>query len=235
MSIEVKRIPSVLRGLAAAPAVTIHMWGNEKSAANFKFFTQRHPRYLIIRNKTLGAALLPLPASLDIYLKGSSRQVVRTNRRKALAAGYRFSSFVPVERVQQILDINRSLDTRQGRPMDSSYLSEDSLHGYLQQCPLMYGVFDSGGMLKAYADAPICGEVMILSRLLGHGESLDAGIMYLLITGVLSEAIQYHMQNGYPGWLQYDMMFGAASGLRYFKERLGFRPYRVKWRWGMRT
>jgi hypothetical protein len=32
-------------------------------------------------------------------------------------------------------------------------------------------------------------------------------------------------------WLMYDTWFGAPPGLRSFKERLGFAPYRVRWMW----
>lgn len=95
----------------------------------------------------------------------------------------------------------------------------------------MYGVFDTEGTLKAYAHVPVCGEVFVFSRLLGHGADLDKGIMYLLISEVIREMINFKQAKGYPCWAMYDTFFGASPGLRYFKERLGFKPYRVKWLW----
>ena len=36
---------------------------------------------------------------------------------------------------------------------------------------------------------------------------------------------------GRPRWLQYAIYWDGTDGLRQFKRELGFRPYRVKWRW----
>ena len=35
----------------------------------------------------------------------------------------------------------------------------------------------------------------------------------------------------YSDYLMYDTFFGASEGLKKFKEKLGFQPYKVKWKW----
>jgi len=55
--------------------------------------------------------------------------------------------------------------------------------------------------------------------------------MYLLTEGIVDYLIAQKHETGLPIWLMYDTFFGAPEGLWYFKERLGFRPYRVKWAW----
>ena len=56
--------------------------------------------------------------------------------------------------------------------------------------------------------------------------------MYLLISEVIRDMILQKLVIGYPNWIMYDTFFGASDGLKYFKERLGFKPYKVNWRLG---
>lgn len=115
--------------------------------------------------------------------------------------------------------------------MHANYLDRSKLVEYFSGKPNLHGVFNNSGQLRAYAYVPVCGEIAVLSRLLGHADDLDAGIMYLLISEVIRELIELRSDSRSPGWLMYDTFFGATTGLRYFKERLGFKPYRVRWIW----
>jgi len=92
-------------------------------------------------------------------------------------------------------------------------------------------VLDAAGVLVAYADISFCGEVAVISRILGYGEYLDNGIMYLLVDGIMRLVIERKSKYGQPEWPMYDTLLGAKEGLRYFKERLGFEPYSVKSLW----
>jgi hypothetical protein len=56
--------------------------------------------------------------------------------------------------------------------------------------------------------------------------------MYLLMTEVINSLIEERHAGSGPRWLMYDMMLGASAGLRYYKERMGFKAYIVNWRWG---
>lgn len=176
-------------------------------------------------------ALLPLPNSFEEYLRERKKQALRTNRKLALAHGFYFNQFTPMEHLEEILDINRSMPMRQGRPMDKSYTDKHELASSLKGVRTMFEVFNTEDRLRAYAYVPICGEVGVISRLLGHADSMDDGVMYLLVSEVIRHLIERKQTQGSPRWVMYDTFFGASPGLRYFKERLGFKPYRVKWVW----
>ena len=67
---------------------------------------------------------------------------------------------------------------------------------------------------------------------LGHGDHLNSGIMYLLMTYVIEEKFELAKTVGNPQWIMYDTWLGASAGLRQFKAVLGFSPYWVRWRLG---
>jgi hypothetical protein len=221
----------LLSEIRALPEISIRMSGDDTCKKLFHYFTQSHPRYRFIQNKRWGVALLPVSDTYNEYLKGKDKQALRSNRKRALDLGFRFCRSNPLEHLHDILSINASTPVRQGRPMDSSYLSVRQLRAFFDDKAEIYGVFDSTGILKAYADTPIAGEICIFSRLLGHSADLDKGIMYLLVSGVVQEMTEHKTKHGVPLWVMYDTFFGASQGLRYFKERLGFRPYKVRWIW----
>jgi len=221
----------LLSEMRALPEISIRISGDGTNKKLFHYLTQPHPRYRFIQNKRWGVALLPLPNTFNEYLKGKDKQALRSNRKRALDLGFKFTSINPLEHISEILSINTSVPVRQGSPMDPSYLSIEHLKTFFEHKPKIYGVFDSKGVLKAYSDTPIAGEIFLFSRLLGDYEDLDKGIMYLLISGVIQEMIGCKTKYGTPLWAMYDTFFGASQGLRYFKERLGFRPYKVRWIW----
>ncbi|RPI28522.1 MAG: hypothetical protein EHM70_16630 [Chloroflexota bacterium] len=213
------------------PRVEIRLWGDDLTRHIYQNFTQPHPRYKLIRHKTMGVALVKLPATFQEYLAGKPKQALRTNRKHTQNGGYSFKSFCPMERIEEILEINKSSPVRQGREMHASYTNIKGVKEFAANKTSIYGVFNREGILRAYAYTPICGEVFIFSRLLGHMDDLETGTMYLLVSEVMREMIDVKRQTGNPRWGMYDTFFGAAPGLRYFKQRLGFQPHIVKWRW----
>lgn len=225
---ELLRLPKQVYEL---PEVTVRLSGDAGCKRMYEFFTRLHPRYKLIQHKRWGVALLLLPDTFEQYLKGTEKQALRTNRRRALDVGLSFKSFNAAEHLEEILAINLSLESRQGARMLSEYVSLDAVRKYFASRPSIYGVFDANGVLKAYAETPICGEAFVLNRLLGHGEELEKGIMYLLVSEVIREMIERKAKQTAPLWGMYDTFFGASPGLRYFKERLGFKPCKVRWVW----
>ena len=211
--------------------VTIRISGDQSSLNIFHTLTKPHPKYRLIQNKRWGVALLPLPDTFELYLRGRHMQNVRTGRSNARKQGFRFSSINPYEHLQEILSVNASLQNRQGRPIRPDYLSIERLKHFFDGKPAIFGILNGDGILRAYADTPVCGEVFLFSRLLGHGEDLDKGIMYLLLTEVIRQMIDRKRTHGTPLWAMYDIFFGGSDGLRTFKSNLGFKPYNVKWLW----
>jgi len=55
--------------------------------------------------------------------------------------------------------------------------------------------------------------------------------MHLLADGIMRLVIERKSKYGQPEWLMDDTLLETKEGLRYFKGRLGFEPYRVKWLW----
>ncbi len=92
--------------------------------ATYRYYTKPHPRYKLIRHKTLGAALLDLNGfgSKDEYLdliKGKNAGAYHAKR--ARSRGYQMRQIDRNAHVDAIYAINTSLDERQGRPMDARY------------------------------------------------------------------------------------------------------------------
>jgi hypothetical protein len=231
MSDVLKKILALLGELRHMPAVEIVMWGGEAEHQVFASFIGRHPRFPLVQRKRWGVALLALPERFDGYFAGKARLALRRKRRRATELGYTFARINPLAELEPIHAINGSLDVRQGRPIDPDYLDPAALRAYFSRSTETFGIRDAEGRLVAYLDLRICGEVAVLSRLLGHGDALDQGVMYLLVSETLRELLDARSIGGPVRWVMYDMWFGAAPGLRYFKGRLGFAPYRVRWMW----
>jgi len=207
------------------------MSGDGKSKAAFKYFTTRHPKCPIFARKELGVALIRIPDDITDYESGRKMQAFRTNRNRATKAGYVFQLVKPLYYIDDIMDVNSSMQVRQERSMSESYMDRRQVEMSWQDVETIPAVLDAAGVLVAYADISFCGEVAVISRILGYGEYLDNGIMYLLVDGIMRLVIERKSKYGQPEWLMYDTLLGAKEGLRYFKERLGFQPYRVKWLW----
>jgi len=228
---DLKRLFRIPSEIFALPEVTIRMSGDANARSTFIDFSKPHPKYKLIQNKRWGAGLLKLPDTFDAYIKGKDKQALRTNRRRSIDGGFRFETFNPGEHLDEILAINTSMRFRQGYPMTPDHLNIESLRVWAQSKRAIYGLFDTNRVLKAYAHTPVHGEVFIFSRLLGHAEELNKGIMYLLVSEVIREMIDGKRKYSMPIWGMYDTFFGASPGLQYFKERMGFRPYKVRWVW----
>ena len=124
--------------------------------------------------------------------------------------------------------INRSLPVRQGRPMSDSYMREQVFgpvgdpvcdrHRVSQ-----YGVFDRDGLLRAYTVVHRSGELALVSQILGHGDHLEDGIMFLLLVET------YAAEQPAGGFLVYNRHDSGTDGLRQFKEWFRFAPMSVEW------
>lgn len=147
----------------------------------------------------------------------------RSNRCRRL--GYTFSNIAREVYNKDIYDINSSAPVRQGRPMHPAYM-EYYEHSPLPEyhCPLhnikTYGILKDD-RLFAYNVIYKLGDLVLVCTLLGHADYMKDDIMYLLMTETL---------NQYEGIGFYNRHDSGTEGLRYFKEKLGFRPARIEWR-----
>jgi len=224
-----KRLLAFVRALRTMPRQEVRMHGGALAEKYFRYFTRRHPRYPFLGNKVWGVALLPIQGNGQDYLKGRDRQAARTNVNRATAAGFWVAWCDPQEYLEAILAVNLSTPMRQGRPMAPEYRDPAALKAYFQEGGDLFGAFDAEGRLRAYLHLVDGGEVAIIARLLAHADDLDRGIMYLLVTGLVKELLA--SKRGVCRWLMYDTLLGGSEGLNYFKERVGFKPYVVRWTW----
>jgi len=213
--------------------VTVSLWGGAQELDLFRRFTAPHPRFPFVKNKSLGVALLPVPAGFDEYLHLHAR--VRKNRNRAIRRGYWTERVNPLECLDAILAVNLSMPVRQGRTIDEPYTNREKLAEFYRDVPSILVARNRDGEIRAYTQGWIVGEIIFPRRILGHTEDLENGIMYLLFSEMVKEAIQIRNDFQSPKWVMYDTMFGANPGMRMFKELLGFRAYRVKWAWTPRA
>ena len=188
-----------------------------------RMFTMPHPRYRVVRNKSLGIALIDLRAydSGEAYLRAwRRRDYAGYHSRRARERGYTVVEIDRNDYIDDIHSINTSADERQGRPMDPVYATRteryDPLDGLRH-----YGVFDKDGRLVAYGDVGVYGNFAATDRLLGYKN--NDGVMYLLLADIACRLID----DGQLAYLMYDTYLGAQPGLRNFKRKLGFQPYRI--------
>jgi len=193
--------------------------------STYRYYTKPHPRYKLIRHKTLGAALIDLELvdTRDKYttlIKGKNGAAFHAKR--ARARGYIFSEIDRNKHIDEIHQINISCASRQGRPMDAPYQIKIA---HFESLPHFryFGIINSSGELVAYANLGLFGNFCGFSQLIGIRN--NDGIMHLLMVEIISLLIDQHQVR----YIMYDTFFGALPGLRLFKTMLGFRPYRAKY------
>lgn len=170
-------------------------------------------------------SVLPLDFVFDDWI--ISARTARKRAAGALNHGYTFSTIDRAAHADEIHEINTSLDQRQGRPMSDGYRSKP-VYGVLDRsCERhrvnCYGVFDEAGVLRAYTWIYRCGELALVSQILGHGDHLERGIMFLLLVEAVRREVEY------GGFCVYNRHDSGTDGLRQFKEWFRFAPTRVEW------
>lgn len=193
--------------------------------ATYRYYTKPHPRYKLIRNKTIGAALLDLSGlySAEQYLeliKGKNAGAWHAKR--ARGRGYRLRHIDRNAHIDDIHAINTSLEERQGRPMDAKYREKQAYFDTLGHFRY-YGLFNPEGRLVAYANLGHYGNFASFSQLIGVRN--NDGIMHMMVVDIACELIGEQRVR----YLMYDTFFGAQPGMQAFKKILGFRPYRARY------
>ena len=190
-----------------------------------KAFTKPHPRYRLIKNKTVGIALIDLRKfkTAEDYLDTvRKKDYAGYQARRAAARGYQVCQIERNRFIDDIHDINNSVEMRQGRPMDDAYrIKETSFEDHPHFA--YFGVMDKQGKLAGYCNVAVLGNFAATQRLLGYKNS--DGFMYLLLTEIVCSLIEQKTVS----FLMYDTYLGAQPGLREFKRKLGFHPYLARY------
>ena len=190
-----------------------------------RHFTRPHPKYLVFQNKSLGAALVDLTkfGTREEYMATiTGRNSAEHHARKAIRKGYRVVEIDRNDFIDDIHEINNSLEIRQGRRMDQAYL-EKITHFPADQNFKYFGVLNTAGKLMAYGDLGYYGNFFAFNRVLGVRN--NDGMMHLMVTEIIGQLIESRNSH----YLMYDTYFGASPGLLTFKKMLGFEPYRAKY------
>lgn len=153
----------------------------------------------------------------------------RTARKRAQHArnlGYRFATIDRQEHAEDVYAINTSTPERQGRRMSDGYWQRPVFGPNPVLCErhhvYTYGVLRDD-RLDAYLWLYRVGDLAMVSSILGHAYRLRDDIMWLLATETLREQAEI------GGVAFYNLHASGTDGLRYFKERLGFRPMEIQW------
>jgi hypothetical protein len=220
------RLLADLRTAVTMPRVDVVASRGEPAEDEILRFLRRpHPRYRIVGNKVVGAALLRLDEFDDVEGYLAPLRSARKRARRASRLGYAVASFDPNDRRSELLAIHTSLPERQGHPIDPSYL--DAAAVYETGTHVEYIGVLRDDALVAYSELRYAGEIVGMNRVMGHGDHLADNVMFLLMAGIVEHVKSAHPETRY---VFYDMFFGAGEGLRGFKTRLGFRPHYVHWK-----
>lgn len=224
-----KKILNIVRTIRNLPHVEISINTHEEEGKRmFSYYTKRHPRLFIIRNKTLGVALLPLHSFVNYegYLASvSGKNSAAYYARKAEKNGYHFKELDPDLYAEEIHKIHTSSETRQGKSLTGTYLKP--LLKYPKNANnRYYGLFKDEKVV-AYLWLVRSSELITFNRLMGHSDYLKDGIMFMLVLKGVEQIFKLPER---PAYVMYDTLIGASEGLGLFKKRLGFKPYKVKWK-----
>ncbi|MBK9399407.1 MAG: hypothetical protein IPN36_00705 [Bacteroidetes bacterium] len=224
-----KKLLHIVRTIQKLPHAEIKIDTQaEEGKRMFSYYTKRHPRFFIIRNKTIGVALLPLLSfdSFENYLSSvSGKNSAAYYARKAEKNGYAFRKIDPDVYADAIHQIHTSSNTRQGKSLTGTYLKPLLIYPK-NEVNTYFGLF-KGEELVAYLWLVRSGELITFNRLMGHADYLKDGIMFML---VLKGVEQIFTLRDRPAYIMYDTLLAASDVLGLFNRRLGFKHYKVKWK-----
>lgn len=225
---RMKRILNIVKAIRQLPHVEIRInTGSEEGKRMFSYYTKRHPRLFIIRNKTIGVALLPLLsyAYFPDYLNTvSGKNSAAYYARKAEKNGYVFRQIDPDVYANAIHLIHTSANLRQGKSLTETYL-QPLLKYPKNENNFYFGLFRENELVS-YLWLVKSDQLITFNRLMGHADFLKDGIMFMTVLRGMEEIFKMPVR---PAYVMYDTLLGASEGLGLFKKRLGFKPYKVKW------
>tara|TARA_Y100001963_G_scaffold153762_2_gene241200 strand:+ start:399 stop:1109 length:711 start_codon:yes stop_codon:yes gene_type:complete len=225
--------------------VSLDIGDSELSSSFRESASQYYSESLDVPPKLTAALLSTQELSHKQYLQ-SLRKIHKgagvRHRKKAIKAGFFCAPFQYGVWLNDIHDINTSKETRQGRQMTSSY--QRQAHELGQQGNTivassitkdecyrqMFGVFKhepNRHQTDVMVNQRLCGYISLIrykdlalySQILGHGDYLRTGIMYLLhcyVSGRVWGKVKYIM---------YAAHTSGTDGLKMWKKRMRFEPY----------
>lgn len=197
----------------------------EQIRAAYRDFTRPHPRYKVFRHKSMGMALIDL-ARFDsplAYLDSiRTRGYGAPQGEKARLRGYHWREIERAAYIEEIRRLTMPEEERQVWPAEAASATKAPAIGEAEHFR-SYGTFDPDGRLVAYCRVGVFGNFASAEQLAGY-KNRD-GVLYLMLTEIICALIA----DGEVDYFMYDSFLGVRSGLRKFKRKLGFAPYRVRY------
>ncbi len=169
---------------------------------------------------------MPLSGEFDDYL--AEHRTARKRAARAHRLGYETRVIDRRDYENDIFSVNVSAPERQGRPMTEAYRERPHFGPNPVSCAehhvYAFGLLDERSRLWAYLWLYRCGDLALISSILGHADRLRDDVMYALVLDAIEAQI------GLGGTLVYNLHASGTDGLRYFKERLGLSPTEVSWK-----
>lgn len=171
-------------------------------------------------------SVMEIPESIDDWR--SEHRTARKRAHRARVRGYVAATLRRELHADDIYEINVSKSHRQGRPMAPAYYERQEfspLPDYRcdRHAIRTTGVFE-GTILVAYLTMYRCGDLALVSQILGHGAHEKDEIMFLLFEKALEREIGLG-----GGFVVYNRHDSGTKGLREFKEHFGLREQPVEW------
>ena len=175
--------------------------------------------------------LFKVPKTKEEYeVQISGKNSVKYYSKRCSKLGYFTDYFIKNKYLDDMYEINVSSDSRQGRSMSQQYLEkvpeEDE-----KEAVSYFGVFTADKKLVGYIRVINTPNLYIVSQLLGHSEYQNDNIMYLILHDLIVSLIEKNKDNDREVYLMYDTYFGGSSGIKLYKKRHAFKPYKVKWKY----
>jgi hypothetical protein len=234
------RLLATLKELRALPTLQIDLMvaraeGNDPFFARtvrsyYDWAVSRHPRYLVIRQRSHGVAVCKLPATFDAYymlLESSARR----NHKKAVREGCAFRRIDFNAHLDDIRDIWQSTDVRQGqmpehmRRGEVKPINDPPSNSPFHDYPY-YGIFFQDRLI-GYAGCLVAGDFCGVEQIYGHAGHLTRGVVPQLFIGIAEDIYKTYPQVKH---YCYGTFFGAGDTMRRFKKKFQFFPHRVEWK-----
>lgn len=214
--------------LSPTGKVSIHLGNSDTAMKLITYFNSRSWKRGFLKLKKYNISLLPIDQfskDEDYLASVNGKNSASYFSRRCSKLGYIFQPFNPNTEIDAIFEINTSSTERQGREMDESYKlfvaewPNDEMNKW-------FGIYSKEGKLVAYVWTYVVGEMVLINRILGHGDYLKENVMYLLMTNVVSTFVNDNRIN----FIMYDTFGKFENGLVMFKKRIGFKPFTVNFK-----
>ena len=193
---------------------------------SYDYFNKSHQRIKFVKNKQIGVAFInlmdfSLPENYFSSINGKNSAYYYS--RKCHRRGYALEKIDRNKFSNDIALIENSAPMRQGKVMSADYGQSDRV--YFDHAHYKYFGVTLDGKLVAYCNVGFYGNFACISRLLGHADHLNDGVMYFMILEIVADLIREKAVR----YIFYDTWYGASLGLKQFKRKLGFAPCIAKW------